>query len=68
MSRYQNIGLSRNVHLAYLLTIPFTLDTISSQDANFSISDLGAFSINSNPESNFFFHLRTASWDTLVDP
>ena len=55
------VGLLRNVYLAYLLTISFTLDTISSQDVNFGISDLGAFSINSNPESNFFFHLRTAS-------
>ena len=54
-------AISCTVYLAYLSTISFTFDTISSQAADFGLSDLGAFSIDSNPESNFFFHQGTAS-------
>ena len=57
-----NIGaISRTVYLAYLSTISFTFDTILSQDADFDLSDLGAFSIDSNPKCKFFFHQQTAS-------
>ena len=62
-------ALSHTIYLACLSTISFTFDfdTISSQDADFGLPDLRAFSIDSNPESNFFFHLLTMSYDTLVD-
>ena len=50
-------GLSHTVHPASLSTISFTFDTILSQEAVFGLPDLGAFSIDSNPESNFLFHL-----------
>ena len=62
-------AISCTVYLASLSTISFTFDIISSQDADFHFHDLGAFSIDSNPESNFFFHLQTVSYkDILVDP
>ena len=54
-------AISRTVYLAYFSTFFFTYDTISSQDSDFGIPDLGAFLIDSNPESNYFFSLRTVS-------
>ena len=54
-------ALSRTIYLVSLSTITFTFDTISSQDADFGHPDLGAFSIDSNPESNFSFHQRNVS-------
>ena len=54
-------ALSRTVYLASLSTISFTFDTILSQAADFGLHDFGAFSTDSNPESNFFFHLQNVS-------
>ena len=51
------MAISCTVYLASLTTISFTFDTIPSQDADFGLPALGAFSIDSNPESNFVFHL-----------
>ena len=48
----------------FFSTIPFIFDTFSSQDADFGFPDLDAFSIDSNPESNFLLHLRAVSQDT----
>ena len=44
-------ALSRTVNLAPLSTNSYTFDTISSQNADFGLFDLGAFSIDSNPNS-----------------
>ena len=54
-------AISCTVYLASLSTISLTFDTISSQDAEFGLPDLGAFAIHSNPESDFFFLLQTMS-------
>ena len=40
-------AISCSVYLASLSTISYTFDTISSQDADFGLSDLGAFLIDS---------------------
>ena len=45
-------AISRTVYLVSLSTISFTFDTISSQAADFSLPDLYAFSVDSNPELN----------------
>ena len=53
---------SHTVYLASLFNNFFyfciyTFDTISLQDADFGLPDLGAFSFDSNTESIFFIHL-----------
>ena len=54
-------ALSRTEYVASLSTISFNYYTILSQDADFGLPNLNAFSINSNPGLNFFFHRRTVS-------
>ena len=41
---------SCTVYLASLSTMSITFDTISLKDADFGLPDLGAISIDSNPE------------------
>ena len=50
--------MPHTVYLASLSTISFTFDTILSQDANFRLPDLGAFSIDSNTGYYFFINDR----------
>ena len=52
-------AISDTVDLVSLKTISFTFDKISSRDADFGFPDLGAFSMDSNPKSNVFFHLQS---------
>ena len=59
-------AISRTVYLASLSAISYIFDTISSEDADFGLPDLDEFSIDPNPESNFFFDLQTMSQDTLI--
>ena len=48
-------AISGTVYLASLSAISFIFDTISSEDVDFGLPDLDEFSIDPNPESNFFF-------------
>ena len=49
-------AISRTVKLASPSMISFILETISLRDADFGLSDFGAFLMDSTPDSNFYFH------------